>query len=290
MHRGRPLFDNDTITLKEDISSLDEIVIAAVVPVQIKKDTVSFNANSFKINHDDNIEGLLNKLPGIEIEEGKVIAQGTTVTKIFVDGKEFFGGDPSIVLKNLSADVVAKIEVIDKKSDEAELTGVNDGNKEIVINFTLKKSKKNRGFGKVAGGLGLDNRYFSNLNYNQFNTKAQLSVIGKFNNINVTGSNIQGFLKNADGISDDSDDNGEDDFIKQQKNLNGYLKTVVAGIHYGKELKKKESFNVDYFYNLSENNGVSDTKRVFFSNSNNFNYSSENSYLNTSDNHNLNFN
>ncbi|MCL7754616.1 outer membrane beta-barrel protein [Polaribacter sp. Z022] len=284
------LLDLKNIVLKEDIGLLDEVVITAVVPVQIKKDTVSFNANSFKINHDDNIEGLLNKLPGIEIEEGKVIAQGTTVTKIFVDGKEFFGGDPSIVLKNLSADVVAKIEVIDKKSDEAELTGVNDGNKEIVINFTLKKSKKNRGFGKVAGGLGLDNRYFSNLNYNQFNTKAQLSVIGKFNNINVTGSNIQGFLKNADGISDDSDDNGEDDFIKQQKNLNGYLKTVVAGIHYGKELKKKESFNVDYFYNLSENNGVSDTKRVFFSNSNNFNYSSENSYLNISDNHNLNFN
>ena len=286
----KQLIDLKTLILKEDVSSLDEIVITAVIPVQIKKDTVSFNANSFKVNYDDNIEGLLNKLPGIEIEEGKVIAQGTTVTKIFVDGKEFFGGDPSIVLKNLSADAVAKIEVIDKKSDEAELTGVNDGNKEIVINFTLKNSKKNRGFGKAAAGIGLDNRYFSNLNYNQFNSKSQLSVIGKFNNINVTGSNIQGFLQNADGISDDSDDNGEDDFIKPQKSLSGFLKTAVAGIHYGKEIKKKESFNVDYFYNLSENNGVSDTKRVFFSNNNNFNYNSDNSYLNTSDNHNLNFN
>ena len=135
----RELIDLKTIILKEDIASLDEVIITAVIPIQIKKDTVSFNANSFKVNYDDNIEGLLNKLPGIEIEEGKVIAQGTTVTKIFVDGKEFFGGDPSIVLKNISADAIAKIEVIDKKSDEAELTGVNDGNKEIVINFTLKK-------------------------------------------------------------------------------------------------------------------------------------------------------
>lgn len=286
----KQLIDLKTIILKEDVSSLDEVIITAVVPVQIKKDTVSFNANYFKVNHDDNIEKLLYKLPGIELEDGKVIAQGTTVTKIFVDGKEFFGGDPSIVLKNLPADAIAKIEVIDKKSDEAELTGVNDGNKEIVINFTLKKTKKNRGFGKVAGGIGLDNRYFSNLNYNQFNSKSQLSFIGKFNNINITGSNIQGFLKNADGISDDSDDNGEDDFIKPQKSLSGFLKTVVAGTHYGKEIKKKESFNIDYFYNLSENNGVSDTKRVFFSNKNNFNYTSENSYLNTSDNHNLNFN
>ena len=265
-------------------------MITAVIPIQIKKDTISYNANSFKVNYDDNIEGLLNNLPGIEIEEGKVVAQGTTVTKIFVDGKEFFGGDPSIVLKNISADAIAKIEVIDKKSDEAELTGINDGNKEVVINFTLKKTKKNRGFGKVATGIGLDNRYFGNLNYNQFNSKSQLSVIGKFNNINVTGSNIQSFLQNADGIADDSDDDSEDNFIKPQNNLSGFLKTAVAGIHYGKEIKKKESLNADYFYNLSENNGVSKTNRVFFSNSNNFNYESENNYLNTSDNHNLNFN
>ena len=286
----KKLIDLKTIVLKEDVSTLDEIVIAAVIPIQIKKDTVSFNANSFKVNYDDNIEGLLNKLPGIELEEGKIVAQGTTVTKIFVDGKEFFGGDPSIVLKNISADAIAKIEVIDKKSDEAELTGVNDGNKEVVINFTLKKSKKNRGFGKVAAGLGLDNRYFSNLNYNQFNSESQLSVIGKFNNINITGSNIQGFLENADGIADDSGDDSEDDFNKSQKSLSGFLKTAVAGIHYGKELKKKEDFNIDYFYNLSENNGVSNTNRVFFSRTNNFNYKSDNSYLNTSDNHNLNFN
>ncbi|WP_343330701.1 outer membrane beta-barrel protein [Polaribacter staleyi] len=287
----KELIDLNTIVLKEDIGQLDEVVITAVVPVQIKKDTVSFNANSFKVNFDDNIEGLLNKLPGIEMEEGKIVAQGTTVTKIFVDGKEFFGGDPSIVLKNISADAIAKIEVIDKNSDEAELTGVNDGNKEVVINFTLKKSKKNRGFGKVAGGVGLDNRYFSNLNYNQFNSKSQLSVIGKFNNINITGSNIQGFLKNADGIADDSDDDADEgDFSKPQKSLSGFLKTGVAGINYGREIKKKESFNMDYFYNLSENSGVSDTKRVFFSNKNNFNYKSNNEYLNTSDNHNLNFN
>lgn len=285
----KQLVDLKTIVLSEDIGLLDEVVITAVVPIQIKKDTISFNASSFKVNYDDNIEGLLQKLPGIEIEDGKVVAQGNAVTKFFVDGKEFFGGDPSIVLKNISADAIAKVEVIDKKSDEAELTGVDDGNKEMVVNFTLKKTKKNRGFGKIAAGFGLDNRYFSNLNYNQFNSKSQLSVIGKFNNINVTGSNIQGFLKNADGIADDSNDDNEDNFIKPQKNLNGFLETAVTGVHYGKELREKESFNVDYFYNFLENQGVSNTKRVFFSSNNNFNYKSENSYLNTSDNHNLNF-
>lgn len=287
----KELTDLKTIKLEEDIKMLDEVVITAVIPVQIKKDTVGYNASSFKVNHDDTIEELLNKLPGVEIEtDGKVIAQGNEITKIYVDGKEFFGGDPSIVLKNLSADAISKIEVIDKKSDEAELTGVADGNKEVVINLTLKKSKTKNGFGKLSGGVGLDSRYFGNLNYNRFTPKNQMSFIGKFNNINITGSNIRGFLKNANGIADDSDDEDDNNFIKRVRNLSGFLKTGVTGVHYGKEIKKKESFNVDYFYNHSDNDGTSKTKKVNFSSANNFENNYENDYRNTTDNHNLNFN
>ncbi|MGB5419651.1 outer membrane beta-barrel protein, partial [Algibacter sp.] len=285
----KQLIDLKTIILEEDITSLDEVTISVAVPIQIKKDTIAFNASSFKVKPDDNIEGLLKKLPGVEIDsDGKVIAQGNEVTKIFVDGKEFFGGDPSIVLKNLSADAISKIEVIDKKSDEAALTGVDDGNKEVVINFTLKKTKKDNGFGKLSGGMGLDSRYFSNVNYNKFSTKTQLSVIGKFNNINVTGSNIQGFLENADGLADESDDN--DSSNKQTKSLSGYLKTGVGGVNVGHEFKKKESLNADYFYNLSDNDGFSKSKRVNFSSNNNYDYEAENTYSNTTINHNLNIN
>ena len=283
------LIDLKTITLLEDTGSLDEIVITVTVPIQIKNDTIAYNANSFKTNPGDNIDALLKKLPGVEIDsEGQVLAQGEPVTRIFVDGKEFFGGDPSIVLKNLSADAISKIEVIDKKSDEAELTGVDDGNKEVVINFTLKKNKKNRGFGKLSGGLGLDSRYFSNLNYNLFSSKTQFSIIGKFNNINITGSNIQNFIKNADGIDDDS---GEDEnSTRQTKSLNGFLTTAVTGVHFGHEFKNKESFNADYFFNFSDNDGVSSSKRISFSNNNNFDYSALNKNVKTIDKHNLNFN
>lgn len=287
----KQLIDLKTIVLKEDVSSLDEIVISAVVPIQIKKDTVSFNPSFFKVDYDDNIDGLLGKLPGVEIDEnGNIVTQGTTVTKIMIDGKEFFGGDPSIVLKNISADAIAKVEIIDKKSDEAELTGVSDGNKEIVINFTLKKEKKNRGFGKLSAGIGLDNRYFGNANYNQFNSKNQLSIISKFNNINITGSNIQGFLENADGIADDSNDDDDGDLSNNQKSLSGFLETAVTGVHFGTEIKKKESFNADYFFNSLENSGVSETNRISFTSLNNFNFKSEDNFLNTSKNHNLNFN
>lgn len=287
-YNSKPV-DLKVITLEEDLNQLDEVVISAVIPIQIKKDTIAFNASSFKINPDDNIEGLLRKLPGLDIGlDGKIIAQGNEVTKIFVDGKAFFSGDPSIVLKNLSADEISKIEIIDKNSDEAQLTGIDDGNKQIVINLTLKKTKKkNRGFGKLSAGMGLDNRYFSNLNYNSFSKKTQVSVIGKFNNINVTGSNIQSFLENADGLSGESED---EDNAKPTKNLSGYLKTGVAGIHYGHEYQNKESFNADYFYNNSENSGTSNSKRINFANINNFDYEAENTFSNISNNHNLNFN
>ncbi|WP_170146744.1 outer membrane beta-barrel protein [Maribacter vaceletii] len=278
-----------TIILEEDLMELDGITLTAVVPVQIKQDTVSFSASSFKTNPDDNLEELLNKLPGVDIDsDGKVNAQGNDVAKIMVDGKEFFGGDPAVVLKNLSADDIYKIEIIDQKSEESQLTGVEDGNKEVVINFTLKKTKKSKGFGKASAGIGLDKRYFSNLNYNKFSSKTQFAVIGKFNNINVTGSNIQGFLKNTNGIDESEEEDSNS--AKRTKSLSGFLKTGVAGFNIGHEFKKKEDFNVDYFYNLSENNGNSNSKRITFSNNNNFDYKANNYYSNSTNNHNLNLN
>ncbi|MDO6517302.1 outer membrane beta-barrel protein [Zobellia uliginosa] len=287
-YTGEAIAFGDLI-LREDTYELEGVTLTAVVPVQIKQDTIAFNANSFKVDSDDNLEELLNKIPGMEIDsDGKVNAQGNEVTKIMIDGKEFFGGDPSIVLKNLSADAIANVEIIDKKSDESELTGVADGNKEVVINFTLKESRKNNGFGKISAGGGLDNRYFGNLNYNKFTSKTQFSVIGKINNINITGSNIQDFLKNADGVDGDGDDEEEQNSAQKTKSLSGYLNTAVAGVNVGHEFKEKESLNGDYFYNYSKNDGSSLSKRITFSNANNFDYEAENEYINTKNNHNLN--
>ncbi|TNJ43714.1 outer membrane beta-barrel protein [Tamlana fucoidanivorans] len=281
--------DLKTIVLQDDVSTLDAVMISAVVPIQIKKDTIAFNTNSFKVNHDDTIEKLLGKLPGVEIDsDGKVVAQGEEVQRIFVNGKEFFGGDPAIVLKNLSADAISKVEVIDKKSDETELTGIDDGNKEVIINFTLKKNRQNQGFGKLSGGIGSDKRYFGNVNFNQFNPKTQVSVIGKFNNINITGSNIKGFLENASGLDDESSE--ESMTATKPKSFSGFLTTGVTGVHYGHEFKKKESVNADYFFNHTNNYGLSNTNRLTFSNTSNFDFKALNDFNNTSNNHNLNFN
>lgn len=285
--------DLRTVILKATFEELNEITITAVIPVQIKNDTIVFNPKSFKIHHDDTIKDLLKKLPGIELDnQGNIFSQGNEVTKIYVDGKEFFSGDPSIVLKNLAADVISKIEVIDKKSDQAELTGVNDDEKSFVINLTLKKNKKNNGFGKAAIGAGLDNKYFSNLNFNNFNSKTQFSVIGKYNNINITGSNIQDFLESSGGLTDDLDEEEDSNslFEKRKRSLSGNLTAGVGGVNFGVELKKKEVINVDYFYNFLENKGTSTSQRISFSNLKRFNSESENQTHKTTNNHNFNFN
>lgn len=118
----------------------------------------------------------------------------------------------------MPADAINKIEVIDKKSEEAELTGVSDDQKNYVINLTLKKTRKRSGFGKLAVGIGLDSKYFSNVNYNKFSPKTQVSVFGKYNNINITGSNIQNFLS-ANGVFSDDSENDEENssFAKKEK-------------------------------------------------------------------------
>src|SRR5204863_8777049 len=117
-------------------------------------------ADSFHVQANATVEDLLKKLPGIQIDKnGKITAQGETVQKVLVDGEEFFGDDPTLVTKNLRADMVDKVQLYDKKSDQAAFTGIDDGVKDKTINIKLKEDKKNGYFGKLDGGIGTDGYY-----------------------------------------------------------------------------------------------------------------------------------
>jgi hypothetical protein len=171
-----------SITLEDD-NQLEEVIVTVISPISIKKDTVAYNTNAFKIRADDNVEDLLKKLPGVEVDaSGKVTAQGEDITKIYVDGREFFSGDPAIATKNLSADAIKTIEVIDEKSEQSRVSGVGDSERTKVINLTLKDDSKVNDFGKFQGGYGTDDRYLTSVSYNRFSSKLQTSVIGKYNN------------------------------------------------------------------------------------------------------------
>jgi hypothetical protein len=154
-------------------------------PVVVKKDTLEFNAGSFKVRENAVVEDVLKKLPGVEVaKDGSVKAQGETVTRVKVDGKEFFGSDPLLATKNLPADMIDKIQIIDQLSDQAQFTGVDDGNREKIINITTKKDKKKGYFGNSSVGYGTDERYDANINVNKFDGEQQMSVVAQFNNVN----------------------------------------------------------------------------------------------------------
>jgi len=210
-------------------------------PVVVKKDTLEFNASSFKVRENAVVEDVLKKLPGVEVaKDGSVKAQGESVTRVKVDGKEFFGNDPLLATKNLPADMIDKIQVIDQMSDQAQFTGVDDGNREKIINITTKKDKKNGFFGNSSVGYGSDDRYDVNLNVNKFKGEEQMSILGQFNNVNK-----QSFGGGVGGGRGGMQMNFGGGGAGQQ----GITTTNAAGINYANVYKSGTQFNASYFFN-----------------------------------------
>lgn len=262
----------DTLQLKREVNALDEVLISAVIPIKIKQDTVSFNTKAFKVRQDDNVGELIKKMPGIEVEaDGTVIAQGEEVTKILVDGKEFFSNDPAIALQNLSADAIQSIEIIDENSEDSRVSGIKDGEKSKVINLVLKPGKKFGYFGKAGAGYGTNDRYATNLDLNSFTKKTQFAVFGKLNNINDTGASIF----DRDGAKSNAN--------------SGLLTTGTAGANFNYEIIPYYNFNVDYYYGYTDNKQASKTNRTEFSNNGSFDSEIDNVSKNVSSNHNVNF-
>lgn len=186
--------DLGNITLTENAHTLSEAVVTAVkAAVVAKQDTIEFNAGSYHTAPNATVNDLLKKLPGVEVgSDGSITSNGKTIKKILVDGKEFFGDDPQMATKNLPSDMVDRVQVVDRKSDLARLTGVDDGEEETVINLTVKKNMNNGWFGNVGGGYGTDDRYQGSFVVNNFNNGNQITVLGGANNINENGFSDRG--------------------------------------------------------------------------------------------------
>lgn len=171
--------------LEEDALSLKEVVVTGEqLAVKVKKDTIEYNADSFKTQPNAVVEELLKKLPGIEVDrDGNILVQGQKVTRLTVDGKDFFGTDPKTATKNLPADAIAKIQVVDSKTQEAKASGVDDGQREKILNLTIKEDKKRGWFGNANAFGGTTERYNGYLSANHFNKNLQFAVLGMSNNI-----------------------------------------------------------------------------------------------------------
>ena len=174
------------LALSPSSIKLKETVVTGVkTEIVVKEDTIEYNADSYLTQPNAVVEDLLKRLPGVEVDsEGKITAQGKEVSKILLDGKEFFADDPKVASKNIPVSIVDKLQVVDRKSDLARLTGVDDGEDETVINLTVKKGMNNGWFGTVTGGYGTDDRYTGSFMANYFKNGNQLSLLGGANNTN----------------------------------------------------------------------------------------------------------
>jgi hypothetical protein len=189
--------DLGTIILKPESNMLKQVTIVGTVPIRIVEDTVEYNASAYKVRENAPVEDLIKKLPGVDVDaNGNITTQGKQVTKVRVNGKDFMGGDVQSATKNLPADVVENIQMIDDYGDQAALTGVKTGEPDKIMNITIRPDKNYGYFGQATAGDGEDalpqsqgiadqNRYLSTLNVFDFNGDRQIAVLGSINNTNV---------------------------------------------------------------------------------------------------------
>lgn len=177
------------LELSDGAIELGEAVVIGKAPeVTVLNDTVEYNADSYKVTEGSVLEDLLKKMPGVEVDsEGKITVNGKEVKKVMVDGKEFFSDDPKVASKNLPAKMIDKLQVLDKKSDMAQMTGFDDGEEETVINLTVKPGMKQGWFGNAYGGYGSKDRYEGNAMVNRFVNNDQITFMGGTNNTNNMG-------------------------------------------------------------------------------------------------------
>lgn len=282
----------------QELSAID--IEADRAPVTIKKDTIEFNAGSFKTNQNAVVEDLLKKLPGIEVDnDGNITAQGERVKSVTVDGKNFFGTDPKIASKNLPADAVEKVQVFDKKSDQATFTGIDDGQREKSINLALKPEKRNSLFGNLMAGAGTDNRFQGKANINRFGKGKQISFLGMGNNVNEQGFSIEEYLNFTGGSQrmmsggavqlqfGASNDNGVP--MNFGNRTNGIINNAGSGVNINHQLSPKCEVNGSYFFNYLDHAKDQSTIRENFLANNNFTFNQNSKQRNNNANHRVNF-
>lgn len=234
-----------TVALKIASKELDEVRASAIVQRQEQRgDTTIFNAAAYKMSPDATTEDLLKKLPGMQVKNGTITHGGEEVKKVLVDGKEFFGSNTNVAIRNIDADMVDKIEVFDKQSEQSEFTGISDGNEERTINILTKTKITGGTFGQGYVGGGTDRHYEAGTSVNMMGQQNRTSIIAQANDIGQRGY--------ADGATP----NGGSAVGKRA--------TADAGINYILDKKKKISIESSYSFNRTKSENESENHQEYF--------------------------
>ncbi len=256
--------DLSTINLQTDTNSLAEIVIKSRAPITIKKDTLEFNVKSFKTKKDANVEDLLKKLPGVEVdEEGQITVNGKEVNKILVNGKPFFGNDPTITTRNLTKELIEKVQITDTKTKAQAFAGEEGDKENKTINLTIKEENNKGVFGRLAAGGGTDDRYEFAGMLNVFDNDQRISVLAGGNNINSSGFSF-GEITKMFGRGNNISFSSGGSFSIDGRSFGGgqgITKSQNYGANYADKIGEKLDISADYFYDSSRSNDKNSTQR-----------------------------
>lgn len=257
------------LALEQEAIAIEGVEVQArAIRVEQNGDTTQYNADAFKTNPDATVQDLVTKMPGITVENGVVKAHGEEITKVTVDGQEFFGDDVSAALKNLPAEIVSKIQVYDQASDQAKFTGISDGNEAKALNIITKPNKNQGQFGKIYAGYGYPNNlYMAGSNVNFFKNTRRISIVGMSNNVNQQNFSTDDIL-GVTGSSGNSNRRrppcpggpAENYLVSQQ---NGVSTTHAFGVNYSDLWGKNTKVTGSYFFNASETNNSQLTSRNY---------------------------
>lgn len=279
--------------------------------VSMQQDTTQYNAGAFKTNPDATAEDLVTKMPGITSDNGTVKAQGENVQQVLVDGKPFFGDDPNAVLKNIPAEIIDKIQIFDKKSDQSQFTGIDDGNTTKTMNVITKVQFRNGEFGKAYAGYADGDKYKAGGNINIFNNDQRITILAQSNNVNEQNFSAEDLLGvSSSGGSRLSGSSGgrrprggqsgggspggfqggggnASNFLVNQQN--GISTVHSFGLNYSDKWGKKIDVTASYFLNYSDNNQNTDLFRQYVSQSDSgLNYTEKNKSNSINLNHRIN--
>ncbi|OBX27156.1 carboxypeptidase-like protein [Gelidibacter algens] len=246
---------------------LDEVIIRSRAPITIKKDTLEFNVASFKTKKDANVEDLLKELPGVEVDEdGKIKVNGKEVNKILVNGKPFFGDDPTITTRNLTKELIEKIQITDTKSKAEAFSGEKGDSENKTINLTIKEENNKGVFGRVAAGAGTDDRYEFAGMANIFDNEQRISVLAGGNNINSSGFSF-GEIRKMFGGANNVSFNSSGSFVIDGRSFGGgegITRSNNAGVNYADEIGSNGDISADYFFSGSHSDNATATERENF--------------------------
>ncbi|TRX20662.1 outer membrane beta-barrel protein [Flavobacterium franklandianum] len=251
--------DYGKVYLLQNTKELNEVVIKSEAPpVRVKKDTLEFNASSFKVRPDANVEILLKQLPGFEVDsDGKITVNGKEVTQFLVNGKAFFDKDGAVALKNLPADLISKVQVSDLKTKKEELSKQESSSDYSSINLTIDE-KINKGyFGKFLGGYGTDDRYEASLIVNFFDNKQKISLLASANNINSTGFSQDEVFDSMGGGRNARGDT-------RATGGRGITESNLVGFNYSDEWLKDLEASASYNFSNSVNKNESKSNQANF--------------------------